>query len=95
MRRERNPKRLKLGHYIDGQKFSIETDNNRLVFLKKNAGDNPRLLRWAKILQLYHYDINHRPDKDIPQVDYLSRVARFYHETELPVNIKFHFVLYK
>ncbi|KAG8174496.1 hypothetical protein JTE90_013419 [Oedothorax gibbosus] len=35
----------KLRHYLDGQKFIIETDHNPLVFLKNNAGNNHRLMR--------------------------------------------------
>lgn len=64
----------KLRHYIDGQKFSIETDHNPFVFLKNNDRKNPRLLRWALCLQPYHYAIKHRPDKDMPHVNCLSRV---------------------
>ncbi|GFV47655.1 retrovirus-related Pol polyprotein from transposon 297 [Trichonephila clavipes] len=42
----------KLKCYVDGhQKFVIQTDHNPLVWLEKNTGTNPRLLRWALILQ--------------------------------------------
>lgn len=61
-------------HYIDGQKFFIETDYNPLVFLKKNAGKDPRLRRWALTLNPYHYAIKHRRGKDIPSIDCLSRL---------------------
>lgn len=64
----------KLRHYVDGQKFSIETDHNPLVFLKQNSGNNPRLLRWELALQQYSYAIKHRPGREIPHVDFLSRV---------------------
>ncbi|GFX12442.1 retrovirus-related Pol polyprotein from transposon 17.6 [Trichonephila clavipes] len=38
----------KLKGYIDGQtEFYIQTDHNPLVWLKNNAGNNGRLLRWA------------------------------------------------
>ncbi|GFY46073.1 retrovirus-related Pol polyprotein from transposon 17.6 [Trichonephila inaurata madagascariensis] len=38
----------KLNCYLDGhQKFVIQTDHNLLVWLEKNTGSNPRLLRWA------------------------------------------------
>lgn len=64
----------KLRHYLDGQKFSIETDHNPLIWLKNNAGNNPRLIRWSLILQPYHYTIKHRPGKEIVHVDCLSRI---------------------
>lgn len=64
----------KLKHYLDGQKFTIETDHNPLIWLKRNAGNNPRLMRWALTLQPFNYEIRHRPGKDIPHVDCLSRV---------------------
>lgn len=63
----------KLKHYLDGQNFVIETDHNPLVWLKNNAGNNARLIRWALTLQPYLYTIKHRPGKDIPHVDCLSR----------------------
>ncbi|GBN98802.1 Retrovirus-related Pol polyprotein from transposon 297 [Araneus ventricosus] len=37
----------KLRYYLDGQKFKIETDHNPLVWLKTNAGNNPRLMSLA------------------------------------------------
>ncbi|GFX87545.1 retrovirus-related Pol polyprotein from transposon 17.6 [Trichonephila clavipes] len=48
----------KLKCYLDGhQKFLIQTDHNPLVWLEKNTGTNPRLLRWALILQSFNYEI--------------------------------------
>ena len=64
----------KLRHYLDGQKFVIETDHHPLVWLKSNAGNNPRLMRWALALQPFNYTVKHRPGKDIPHVDCLSRI---------------------
>ncbi|GFT30727.1 retrovirus-related Pol polyprotein from transposon 17.6 [Trichonephila clavipes] len=41
--------------YLDGhQKFVIQTDHNPLVWLEKNTGTNPRLLRWSLILQAFN-----------------------------------------
>ena len=34
----------KLRPYLDGQKFTIETDHNPLVWLKITAGNNQRLM---------------------------------------------------
>ena len=64
----------KLRHYLDGQRFVIETDHNPLVWLKTNAGNNPRLMRWALALQPFNYTVTHRPGKDIKHVDCLSRI---------------------
>ncbi|GFY31309.1 hypothetical protein TNCV_752701 [Trichonephila clavipes] len=47
----------KLKCYLDGhQKFVIQTDHNPLVWLEKNTGTNPRLLRWSLILQSFNYE---------------------------------------
>ncbi|GFY29799.1 retrovirus-related Pol polyprotein from transposon 17.6 [Trichonephila clavipes] len=41
----------KLNCYLDGQqKFIIQTNHNPLVWLKTNAGTNPRLMRWSLAL---------------------------------------------
>ncbi|GBN95052.1 Retrovirus-related Pol polyprotein from transposon 17.6 [Araneus ventricosus] len=64
----------KLKGYIDGQtEFCIQTDHNPLVWLKKNAGTNQRLLRWALALQAHNYTIEHKKGKDNLNVDCLSR----------------------
>ena len=64
----------KLRPYLDGQRFTIESDHNPLVWLKTNAGNNQRLIRWALTLQPYNYTVVHRPGKDIQHVDGLSRL---------------------
>ncbi|MCD8665722.1 hypothetical protein LUD23_29795, partial [Klebsiella pneumoniae] len=42
---------------------SIETDHNPLVWLKMNAGNNPRLLRWSLAIQHQNVTIQHRKEK--------------------------------
>ncbi|GBN11979.1 Retrovirus-related Pol polyprotein from transposon 17.6 [Araneus ventricosus] len=64
----------KLRYYLDGQKFIIETDHNPLVWLKTNAGNNPRLMRWALALQPFNYTIVQKPGKNIAHADCLSRM---------------------
>ncbi|GFX05533.1 retrovirus-related Pol polyprotein from transposon 17.6 [Trichonephila clavipes] len=49
-------KRLK--HYLDGQKFIIETDHNPLRYLNKMGSTNPRLQRWALSLQPFNLRSN-------------------------------------
>ena len=68
----------KLKGYIDGQtEFCIQTDHNPLVWLKRNTGRNPRLIRWALILQGYNYTVTHKRGKDNSNVDCLSRNPRY------------------
>ncbi|GFV84932.1 retrovirus-related Pol polyprotein from transposon 17.6 [Trichonephila clavipes] len=65
----------KLKCYLDGhQKFVIQTDHNPLVWLEKNTGDNPRLLRWSLILQSFNYEIAYRKGKRNQNADSLSRI---------------------
>ncbi|GBN57419.1 Retrovirus-related Pol polyprotein from transposon 17.6 [Araneus ventricosus] len=64
----------KLRYYLDGQKFIIETDHNPLVWLKTNAGNNPRLMRYALALQPFNYTLVHKPAKNIVHAYCLSRM---------------------
>lgn len=64
----------KLRYYIDEQQSSIETDHKTPIWLKKNAGNNPRLSRWALISQPYQYTFKDRPGRLIPHVDCLGRI---------------------
>lgn len=63
----------KLHYYLDGQKFTVITDHNPLVWLRSNASSNPRLMRWALALQPYEFKIIHRSGKDNKNADALSR----------------------
>ena len=63
----------KLRYYLDTQKFVIESDHNPLVWLKNNAGNNPRLQRWSHVLQPFDFKVVHRPGKKNCPADALSR----------------------
>ncbi|GFV95901.1 retrovirus-related Pol polyprotein from transposon 17.6 [Trichonephila clavipes] len=65
-------KRLK--HYLDGQKFIIETDHNPLTYLNKMGSTNPRLQRWALSLQPFNFEIKHKPGRLHGNADGLSRL---------------------
>ncbi|GBO19822.1 Retrovirus-related Pol polyprotein from transposon 297 [Araneus ventricosus] len=63
----------KLKYYLDGQIFTIETDHNPSVWLKSNAGSNPRLMRWSLELQPFQYKVIHKAGKNNSNADALSR----------------------
>ncbi|GBM04412.1 hypothetical protein AVEN_35588-1 [Araneus ventricosus] len=62
----------KLKYYLDGQNFAIETDHNHLVWLKTNAGTNPRLMRCSLALQPFQYKVIHKAGKKHLNADALS-----------------------
>ncbi|GFW29111.1 retrovirus-related Pol polyprotein from transposon 17.6 [Trichonephila clavipes] len=65
----------KLNCYLDGQqKFIIQTDHNPLVWLKTNAGTNPRLMRWSLALQPFNFEVIHKPGRSHANADALSRI---------------------
>ncbi|GFX78065.1 retrovirus-related Pol polyprotein from transposon 17.6 [Trichonephila clavipes] len=65
----------KLKCYLDGhQKFVTQTDHNPLVWLEKNTGTNPRLLRGSLILQAFNYEIACRKGKQNQNAVSLSRI---------------------
>lgn len=59
--------------YIYGSKFTVHTDHWALQWLRKFKNPTGRLARWALALQDYDFDVIHRPGKQIPHVDALSR----------------------
>lgn len=59
--------------YLSGIPFTIVTDCNsfRLTLSKQTV--NPRIYRWAMLLQNYDFKIEHRPGERMSHVDALSR----------------------
>lgn len=50
----------KLACYIQGTKFTVETDHCPLSWLKQMSDKNGRLLRWSLILQEYTFEVKYR-----------------------------------
>ncbi|GIY60130.1 retrovirus-related Pol polyprotein from transposon 297 [Caerostris extrusa] len=65
------PKKFKF--YLDGQKFTIETDHNPLVWLRSNTRSNPRLMRLSLELQPFQYDGSSQAGQKTQNSDVLSR----------------------
>ena len=69
-----------LHKYLYGSKFRIVTDHKALEYLLHPTSSlskvtSAMMQRWALHLSAYDYSIVHRPGKDIPQADFLSRHA--------------------
>ena len=77
----------RLHKYLFGIKFTIVTDHQALQFLfnpdKSVAKSTAAMIqRWSIALSAYYYDIQHRPGKEIPQADFLSRYSKFAEPTQ-------------
>lgn len=59
--------------YIYGSKFIVHTDHWALQWLQKFKNPSGRLARWALSLQEYDFEVIHRPGRQVPHVDALSR----------------------
>lgn len=63
----------KLSCYIQGTKFTVETDHCPLSWLRQMSGKNGRLLRWSLILQEYNFDVKYKKGSENLNADGLSR----------------------
>lgn len=68
--------------YLYGQKFTIETDHNPLVWLSKIKEPNSRLTRWKLKLGEFQFEIKYKKGKENVVADALSRVELNTHETD-------------
>ena len=59
--------------YLYGIKFKIIIDCDSFNLTLKKQNMNPRISRWAMVLQNYNYEIQHRSGKRMGHVDALSR----------------------
>lgn len=64
-----------LSYYLDGRKFTIETDHNPLTWLNKMKDKNQRLLGWSLALQPYSFSLKYRTGKQNANADGLSRMS--------------------
>ena len=71
----------RLRKFLIGNKFTIVTDNRAVQFIfgvNKSIcnASSSMIQRWAVFLSGFDYSIVHRPGKEIPQSDFLSRFAQ-------------------
>ena len=59
--------------YLYGREFILQTDHGSLSYLHGAKFNNPRLMRWALILQPYRYRVEVIKGSDNIGADYLSR----------------------
>lgn len=67
--------------YLYGQKFTIETDHNPLVWISKIKEPNSRLIRWKLKLEEFNFEIKYKKGKENFVADALSRIEINTHET--------------
>ena len=63
----------KFQRYLKGKEFVIESDHRPLQVLNEVSSTNPRVMRWALLLQGYKFRLNYIPGRDNLIADYLSR----------------------
>ena len=61
--------------YLYGQSFTIQTEQQPLAWLQRIKNTNPRLTRWAIVVQPYGFSIVHRSGAANTNADGLSRGA--------------------
>ena len=59
-------------HYLQGQRFVVQTDHSALKFLPNQASVHRRIWKWVSILQGYDVEIQHIPGAKNPS-DALTR----------------------
>jgi hypothetical protein len=62
-------------HYVFGQRFVWVTDCYAVKFLLSYKGSNPVILCLQMRLMCWDADIVHRPDSELVDVDYWSRLG--------------------
>ncbi|GBG72198.1 hypothetical protein CBR_g11130 [Chara braunii] len=62
--------------YLYGRKFTLVTDHEPLLALKKSKDYSGRIARWATVLQSMDFDIRHRKHERHGNADGLTRLHR-------------------
>jgi len=75
----------KLREFIQGHKFTIQTDNRAVKYIKSTKITKSKLKRWSIEIDSWGADIIHRPGKENIEADILSRnpVIPLKHESDL------------
>lgn len=58
---------------IMGADVEVRTDHRPLLQIDDMVNDNPKLMRWAQVIQRYHHRIVYKPGKTNTTADALSR----------------------
>ena len=66
----------KMGLYLYGRQFELQTDHRPLLYLQTADRLNPRLKRWAIYIGLYRFTSSHIKGDDNHIADYLSRLPQ-------------------
>jgi hypothetical protein len=64
----------KFCHYLLSKWFTFHVDHSALVYLVSKASLTGKLPRWTLLLQVYEFEIVHRPGAQHAVADYLSRL---------------------
>jgi hypothetical protein len=59
--------------YLHGLRFKVVTDSDAVKMALNKKDINPRISRWALVLENYDYTVEHRAGKRMQHVDALSR----------------------
>ena len=73
-----------LKYYLWGRRFTLITDHAPLKWMARNKDTNARVTRWFLDLQNYSFEVEHRPGRQIPHADALSRRHEMEEDTEVP-----------
>ena len=63
----------KLGRYLWGRTFELQTDHRPLTYLQSSVFKNPRIMRWSLLLQEYKFVVSSVPGCSNTFADLLSR----------------------
>ena len=59
--------------YLEDKEFTLRTDNKALLWVNTAKSSNPKLTRWALLLQEFKFKVEHCPGKLNQLPDLLSR----------------------